>query len=61
MLKMIFKFIGYIYVIKFVDSIFFDPKRDHFLFLKVNQLSYSLIAAALAIIFLYLGYKKDKK
>lgn len=58
--NLIFKLIGYLYLIKFIDSVFFKVKKYNILFIEVGNVLYSLIVATLAIVFLYLGYKNLK-
>jgi hypothetical protein len=60
-LQFIFKIIGVIYVVKFIDSILFYNVDYRFFLFQIDRISYVLISLICSFTFLYFGFKQNKK
>ena len=60
-LQIIFKIVGVLYLIKFIDSLLFNDNSYRFLFFNLDRLTYCFVSLIFAFWFIYFGFIKVYK
>ncbi len=60
-IQIIFKIVGILYLIKFIDSALFNDNSYRFLYFNLDRLTYCFVSLIFAFWFLYFGFIKVYK